>query len=240
MTGLGLRRGPPPALGPITAPRAPAAAGLLGPLAVLLAVTRGGPADPGGTVAAIGPLSRGSPIGAGSAAAAITWPGPISLVGAIAAPAPPLPPAIRARGASPPTGRSASSRRAELGHRHLAAGTRELRGVEEGNRSRCGLPRTLGRSILAGSIVGGSVVGCERGDRSGGIGAVQVGEVGRRTGRLSRIREIQPGHRSGPGFLDAEPVEPDDSGPALLLRRVLRHRAQKSTGAGSFSASASS
>ncbi|WP_433294474.1 hypothetical protein ACQPZQ_10395 [Pseudonocardia sp. CA-142604] len=218
---------------------------MLGPLAVLVAVNRGGPVDPGGSVAAIGPLSRGSPIGAlgpGSAAAAISRTGPICLVGPISAPAPPIPPAstIRARGASPPTGRSASSRRAELGHRYLAAGARELRGVEEGNRNGSGLLHTLDRHILAGWIVGRSGVGCERSDRSGGIGPVQVGEIGRRTGRLSRIREIQPGHRGGTGFLDAEPVEPDDSGPALLLRRVLRHRAQKSTGAGSFSASASS
>jgi hypothetical protein len=209
---------------------------------VTVALNRAGPVDPGGPVAAIGPLSTGSligsigSIGSGSAAAAI------SLVGPIAAPAPPLPPAtaISARGARPPTGRSAASRSAELGHRHLTVGARELRGVEEGDRNRSGLPRTLDRCILVGSIVGRPVVECERGDRSSGIGPAQVGEVGRRRGRLSRIREIQPGHRGGPGVLDAEPVEPDDSGPALLRQRVLRHRAQKSTGAGSFSASASS
>ncbi|GAA3084602.1 hypothetical protein GCM10010464_55760 [Pseudonocardia yunnanensis] len=130
-----------------------------------VAVTVAGPVDLGGTVAAIGPLSRGSPIGAlgsGSAAVTIGRTGQVSLV-PIAVPAPPLPPAtaIRARGASPSTGRTASSRSAELGHRHLAAGARKLRGVEEGNGGRSGLPHTLDRSILVGSIVGRSVVGWE-------------------------------------------------------------------------------
>jgi hypothetical protein len=139
---------------------------------VPVAVDRAGAVDLGSAAAAIGPLSRSSPLGSGgsigaigsdTAAAAVSRIGSISPVGPIAAPAPPLAlaTAVPARRASTSTGRSASSCRAELGHRHLAAGARELRGVEEGNRSRSRLPRTLGRYTLVRSVVGRSVVGCE-------------------------------------------------------------------------------